>query len=61
MSALEEHGQQIAAIEAEFAGWEAWVSLDSWWHARNPGRDPVMVHAESPEELYEQIRRIAVQ
>jgi hypothetical protein len=55
--ALEEQARQLAAIEEEFTGWEAWVSLDGWWHARIKGATPpVMVHAESPEELAEQIR-----
>jgi hypothetical protein len=48
---------QIAAIEAEFPGWEVWQSLDSCWHARIRGAiPPVMVHAESAEELAGQIR-----
>lgn len=57
MSALEDRDRQLAAIESEFAGWEAWVSLDSWWHARVKGATPpVMVHAQSAGELAEQIR-----
>lgn len=57
MSALEDRDLQITAIEQEFPGWEAWQSLDGWWHARIRGATPpVMVHAQSPEELAEQIR-----
>lgn len=52
-----EQARQIAAIQDEFADWEAWVSLDGWWHARVKGATPpVMVHAQSAEELAGQIR-----
>jgi hypothetical protein len=52
VSALEDRDRQLAAIEKEFADWEAWVSLDGWWHARVKGATPpVMVHAQSAGEL----------
>jgi hypothetical protein len=54
---LEEQAEQIAALQKEFPGWEVWVSLDGWWHARVKGATPpVMVHAESPEELAASVR-----
>lgn len=54
---LEEQAERIAALQKEFPGWEVWVSLDGWWHARVKGAiPPQMVHAESVEELAEQIR-----
>jgi hypothetical protein len=57
VSALEDRDRQLAAIEAEFPGWEAWQSLDGWWHARVRGAvPPVMVHAQSAGELADQIR-----
>ncbi len=53
----ESRAQQLAAIEAEFPGWEAWVSLDGWWHARVKGATPpVMVHAQSAGELAAQLQ-----
>lgn len=57
MTGPEESRAQLAAIEAEYPGWEAWISLDGWWHARVRGATPpVMVHAQSRDELAEQIR-----
>jgi hypothetical protein len=50
--------EQARAIAEEFPGWAAWQSLDGQWHARIVGAiPPVMVHAPSPGELCEQIRR----
>jgi len=55
---MEERDRQIRAIESEFPRWEAWQGLvNGLWHARLTGSTPpVMVHAESPGELREQIR-----
>jgi hypothetical protein len=55
---MEDRDRQIRAIGDEFPGWEAWQGLvNGLWHARLVGSTPpVMVHAESPEELREQIR-----
>jgi hypothetical protein len=55
--AMAERDRQIAAIAAEFSGWEAWQSLNGQWHARIIGTvPPVMVHAPSADDLREQIR-----
>lgn len=55
--AMAERDRQIAAIAAEFPDWEAWQSLDGQWHARVTGAvPPVMVHAQSADDLREQIR-----
>ncbi len=49
--------QQAARIAERYPGWEAWCGLNGLWHARVLGSvPPFMVHAESPEELGEQIR-----
>jgi hypothetical protein len=57
VSGPEESRAQVAAIEEQFPGWEAWQSLDGWWHARVRGAvPPVMVHAQSASELADQIR-----
>jgi hypothetical protein len=52
--------RQITAIAEQFPGWEAWQDLNGLWHARIIGATPpVMVHAGSPDELREQIRKRA--
>jgi hypothetical protein len=56
--AMEARDREIRAIGQEFEGWEAWQSLNGVWHARRVGTTPpVMVHAESPDEIREQIRQ----
>jgi hypothetical protein len=56
--AMDERDRQIRAVGEDFPGWEAWQGLvNGLWHARLRGSTPpVIVHAESPEELREQIR-----
>ena len=55
--AMAERDRQIMAIAGQFPGWEAWQGLDGQWHARIVGAiPPVMVHAESADELRGQIR-----
>jgi hypothetical protein len=50
--------EQIREIAGQFPGWEPWQGLDGRWHARIVGAvPPVMVHAGSPAELCELIRR----
>jgi hypothetical protein len=51
--------KEAAAIAAEFPGWEAWAGLvNGLWHARILGAvPPVMVHAETPDGIREQIRQ----
>lgn len=49
--------QQAARIAEQYPGWEAWRGLNHQWHARLQGAEkPVMVHADTAEELAEQIR-----
>ena len=49
--------RQAARIAEQHPGWSAWVGLNHQWHARvNGATPPFMVHADTPEELSEQIR-----
>jgi hypothetical protein len=57
---MADRDREIAAIAAEFPGWEAWQSLNGQWHARILGTvPPVMVHAQSTDDLRERIRERA--
>jgi hypothetical protein len=53
---MQDERRKLAAIEAQFDGWEAWTSLDGKWHARiRNAVPPVMVHAETAGQLTDRI------
>jgi hypothetical protein len=44
------------SLAEEFPGWEPWQGIEGLWHARIRGATPpVMVHAEDPTDLRDQI------
>ena len=61
MSAIEAEKAEAAAIGREFPGWEAWVGIDSLWHARQTGGvrnyPGDFVTGEDSQDLRDQIKR----